>query len=456
MSFSRGSKATKTTEATPTYLVDDPCFPYCKGCGHTRALRALDEALVGLQLDPAQVDITTDIGCVGLADALFKNVHTVHTTHGRSTAFAVGTVIADRILADGKLKAVVMIGDGGAMIGLLHIVQAAQMNVDVTVLLHNNFLFGMTGGQHSAFTPTGFVTTTTLQGNITPPLDICQIAQSCGAGFVARKFATDRDLAATVAEAIAYPGFALIEVVGLCTAYGPRLNKLSGRRLKEIVEGQGHRTGMLLHWRDRKEFALMYEEKFPRRDVSPAEDFIPIKFNHGLKRPVGLIISGTAGERVQSSARLFCQAAVMCGLHTTQKNDNLVTQGTGFSLSEACLSPSPILYTGIDSAAGIIIVSDDGWREVKGRGDLDRLDPDGLLIIDSELPQPKSRAKVVSLPFRRLVSGEMAAAAALGLWLKISRPFPVEAYVAALKNFYGDHADNYVEALDKVLGQTIG
>ena len=98
------------------------------------------------------------------------------------------------------------------MIGLLHIVHAAQLNADITLLLHNNFLFGMTGGQGSGFSPLGFVTTTTMRGNIVPPLDICQMVQSCGAGFVARKFATDGDLADTLAEAIAHPGFALVQI----------------------------------------------------------------------------------------------------------------------------------------------------------------------------------------------------------------------------------------------------
>ncbi|MBI4528958.1 MAG: hypothetical protein HY695_34605 [Deltaproteobacteria bacterium] len=333
-----------TIEARSTYFVDNPQFPYCKGCGHTQILRALDQALVKLRLDPAEIEVTTDIGCVGLADALFKNAHTVHTTHGRSTAFAAGTIIADRILGKGKLKAIVMIGDGGAMIGLLHLVQAAQMNVDLTVLLHNNFVFAMTGGQSSAFSPLGFVTTTMPRGGIVPPLDICETVQSCGAGFVARKFATDRDLPATIAEAITYPGFALLEVIGLCPVYATRLNKLSGSGLKQIVESQGRRTGVLFRRDNRKEFTLVYREKFPPRDVPTAESFITVNFSHNLTKPVGLIITGTSGERVQSSAKLLCQAAVMSGLQTTQKNDNPVTQGTGFSLSEVCLSPRPILY----------------------------------------------------------------------------------------------------------------
>ena len=73
--------------------------------------------------------------------------------------------LADVTLETRGLKPIVMIGDGGAMIGLLHLVHAAQLNVDVTVLLHNNFMFGMTGGQHSALSPSNWVTATTPDGN---------------------------------------------------------------------------------------------------------------------------------------------------------------------------------------------------------------------------------------------------------------------------------------------------
>jgi 2-oxoglutarate ferredoxin oxidoreductase subunit beta len=433
------------------YLVEEPRFPYCKGCGHTQVVRALNEALLKLQFSPADVNVTTDIGCVGLADALFKGVHTVHTTHGRSTAFAVGTAIADRVLADGRLRTIVMIGDGGATIGLLHIVHAAQVNADVTVLLHNNFLFGMTGGQCSGFSPVGFVTTTTMDGNIVPPLDICQLVQSCGAGFVARKFATDRDLADTLAEAIAHPGFALVEIAELCTAYGTKLNDLSGKRLKETVDSQGFQTVALVRRSDRKEFALLYKEKFPQSEAAPTENFVPVKFRHNLTKRVGLIISGTAGERVQSSARLLCQAAVMSGLHATQKNDNLVTQGSGFSLSEVCLSPEPILYTGIDDADGVIVVSEDGLKELGGRRLIESLSPDALLIIDAELLLPQTRARVIRFALRRLASGKMAAATGLGLFLKLSKIFPLDAYTAAVKDSYGDEGNDTIKALDKVL-----
>ncbi len=154
---------------------------------------------------------------MGLVDPLFPAVHTVHTIHGRATAVAAGAVLADGVLGDGRLTNVVMIGDGGATIGLLHLTQAALMNVDLTVLLHNNMLYGMTGGQHSALTPEGSHTSTTPAGNWVPALDLEPVLRGCQAGFFARHLATDAGLTDAIAAAIAFPGFALVEVLELCT-----------------------------------------------------------------------------------------------------------------------------------------------------------------------------------------------------------------------------------------------
>ena len=169
------------------YVRRDAALPYCKGCGHGLVLRALGGALEQSQWPPASLAIVTDIGCVGLADELFATPHTVHTTHGRSTAFATGLALAEQVLGSGKLKPIVMIGDGGAMIGINHLINAALLNPDVTVLVHNNFLFGMTGGQNSAFSPLDFITSTTPAGNAVPPLDLARVLIASRASFVARK-----------------------------------------------------------------------------------------------------------------------------------------------------------------------------------------------------------------------------------------------------------------------------
>ncbi|MBI3106600.1 MAG: hypothetical protein HYY95_13710 [Candidatus Rokubacteria bacterium] len=225
-----------------SFLGDRP-VPYCKGCGHGLVARGLGAALARLGLDASQIVLTSDIGCVGLVDPLFPTLHTVHTIHGRSTAVAAGAVLADTVLGEGRMKNIVMIGDGGATIGLLHLTQAALMNLDLTVLLHNNMLYGMTGGQHSALTPEGFATSTTPQGNWVPALDMEQLLRGCQAGFFARQLATDSELAGVIASAIAFPGFAMVEILELCTGFGVPLNRMDGKGLRALAEADGRQLG---------------------------------------------------------------------------------------------------------------------------------------------------------------------------------------------------------------------
>jgi 2-oxoglutarate ferredoxin oxidoreductase subunit beta len=430
------------------YLAPDAKLPYCRGCGHASVVRHLSRALERLQLPPRSVALTTDIGCVGLADSLFPFLHTVHTTHGRSTAFATGMALAEVVLEPGGLKPVVMIGDGGAMIGLLHLVHAAQLNVDVTVLLHNNFLFGMTGGQHSALTPLNFTTATTPGGNWTPPLDLVALLRAAHAGFLARQFATDTTLDGVIAEAIAYPGFALVEILELCTAYGTRWNQLTGSTLKEIVARQGYQIGRLEAETGRptlRELCRRERPSRPARAAAPETGKLTTAAN--LSRELRLVVAGSAGERVQSAAALFCRAALGAGLYTTQKNDNPVTQGTGFSLAEICLSPSPIEYTGMENPDVVIIASGDGLKELQANGTLARCRAETLLLLDAELDEPRAQGRVLRLPLRKSVSAQRAALAGLGAWLALSSALPPTAWEAALATLPPDRRADLSEAL---------
>jgi 2-oxoglutarate ferredoxin oxidoreductase subunit beta len=415
------------------YLAPDAKLPYCRGCGHASVVRHLSRALERLQLPPRSVALTTDIGCVGLADSLFPFLHTVHTTHGRSTAFATGMALAEVVLEPSGLKPVVMIGDGGAMIGLLHLVHAAQLNVDVTVLLHNNFLFGMTGGQHSALTPLDFTTATTPAGNWTPPLDLVALLRAAHAGFLARQFATDTTLDGVIAEAIAYPGFALVEILELCTAYGTRWNQLTGSTLKEIVARQGYQIGRLEAETGRPTLRDLYRRERPSRSarVAKPEAETPTPAAP-LARELRLVVAGSAGERVQSAAALLCRAALEAGLYTTQKNDNPVTQGTGFSLSEICLSSNPIEYTGMENPDVVIISSGDGLKELQANGTLARCRSETLLLVDADLDEPRAQGRVLRLALRRTASPQRAALTGLAAWLALSSALPPTAWEAAL------------------------
>ena len=424
-----------------TFLAQRP-MPYCRGCGHGLVARRLDEALGRLGLDPGRVVLTTDIGCVGLVDPLFPAVHTVHTIHGRSTAVAAGAVLADTLLGDGRMKNVVMLGDGGATIGLLHLTQAALMNVDLTVLLHNNMLYGMTGGQHSALTPEGFVTSTTLAGNWLPALDMEQVLRGCHGAFYARQLATDRGLADVIAEAIAFPGFALVEVLELCTGFGVPLNEMDGKTLRALAEADGRELGVRIRRADRRPYHALYRERFPvRAGAPPPAAVAPARtFAHRLEHSLDVVIAGSAGERVQTAAAVLTQAAVLSGLHCIQKNDYPVTVGSGFSLSEVKLSTEPILYTGIDEPDAVLIVSADGLREVKGRRDLDRLAPRGLVIVDESLAGELPPGRALPAPLRRTLPADAAALGAVGLLVARTGVLERDALLAAVDAIGGKDA----------------
>ncbi len=443
----RGQATTGRDGTTPqgvtTFMAESCSLPFCKGCGHGHVLRKLNDAMVRLRLDPSKVSLVTDIGCIGLADSLFSLPHTVHTTHGRSTAFATGIELADAVLADSRLKTIVMIGDGGAMIGLLHLVNAALLNVDVTVILCNNYLFGMTGGQNSAFSPLDFITSTTPRGNMIPPLDVCGLMTGSNAGFVARKLATDPDLGDTIADAIAHPGFSMVEVVELCTEFGARRNRLSGTVLRGIVESHGQSLGVLTSGTARGEFGTVYSGKFPpngEKAGGRGDGFILRKFNATLDRRFGIVIGGSAGEKVQSAAATLCEAAAMSGLHSSQKNDNPVTQGTGFSLAEVCLDPSVVEYTGIDSPDAVIVASDAGAAQLTAGGIFGRCRPDTLVVCDADVRIPDSPGTIVRPALRKTFGPTRAALGALAFALGRLGLFPSSAFIEAIRRRDADLA----------------
>lgn len=418
------------------YLRPDATLPYCKGCGHGLVLRALDGALRALALPPHEVTIVTDIGCVGLADEQFAGPHTVHTTHGRSTAFASGIALADAVLGSGRMKTIVLVGDGGAMIGINHLVGSALLNPDVTVVVHDNFLFGMTGGQHSAFSPLEFVTATTRQGNAVPPLDLARVLLAARAPFVARKLAGDRDLADTLERAIAHPGFAVVEVLELCTAYGTRWNDLGGSALRRVAEEAGYELGIL-----RDEARPRFDESYRSRARAarpPRPTPAGARFASPVTSRTGIVIAGTAGERVQTAAGILAQAAILSGLHATQKNDNPVTQGTGFSLSEVIVCREPVGFTGIEAPDVVLVVSDHGARELARSGHLDRVRPSTIVLADEEIRGDALPPQTTRLPLRRLAGGKGAALAAVRAWVERTGALDPAAIDAAIEAKLGD------------------
>jgi len=389
------------------YMVDEPDYPYCAGCGHTWINKSLGEALKKINIKPSKINLVTDIGCVGLVDKLFLT-NTIHTTHGRSTAVATGLQLADQILFDSDAINIIMIGDGGATIGLLHLIEAAKLNVNLTVILHNNFVYGMTGGQNSGLTPENFRTATTMSGNLSPGLHIVNILKASHAGYLSRKLATDKDLDLAIKSAIEYPGFSLIEVVELCTGYATKWNKMTKSDVQEILENMDAGELGVISEIKRENYGNLYRSAFPK--TAPVESFKPISVTKStkLESAISLVLAGSAGEGVQFATKILSESSVRNGLNILQTNDNPVTIGTGFSISELIISSDEIFYTGIDPINYLLISSDDGLKRSSDM--VSSLKPPAKIIIEEtlihQLKNPNN-IEVHAYPFRKLAPDVM-------------------------------------------------
>lgn len=390
-------------------------LPYCPGCGHPHVLRALDDALARLAVPAGRVVIVTDIGCVGLADPYFPGLHTVHTLHGRSVAVAAGIRMGSRETDAGPLKVIVLIGDGGAGIGLLHLVHAAQTNVDITVIVHNNLVYGMTGGQHSVLTLPGMKTTTTPDGCPIPPLDLQPILAGAGGGFFARTVAPGDDVTVILGEAIAHHGFACVEVMELCPTFATMKGGVTGATLRRLPGERGLSMGITRNPDPRPAFL-----SGPRPvasvtgpALSASDGVVPEPSWGRLDRTAQIVLAGRAGERVQSAALLAASAACAAGLSALVRTDNPVTQGTGFSFAELTVSPQPIDSVALPNPDLLIALSPEGLREVAARG---LLRPPGAarrILLDAELPPADGGPIVERQTLRKRFGAKGAALGAL-------------------------------------------
>jgi len=341
-----------TTITTLAHYRNETPYPFCPGCGHHTILDQLGAALSSLQIDPAKVVLVSDIGCSGLSDQYFST-SAFHGLHGRSLTYATGIK-----LARPDLKVIVIMGDGGTGIGGAHLLNAARRNIGLTVLVFNNFNFGMTGGQHSTTTPPGAITSTTPGGNLERPLDICATVAANGAGYVWRGTSFDHDLSVRIAEAVRAECFALLDIWELCTAYYVPKNKASKKTLTELLDQLDLKAG-LLHRAEHAEYAAAYRAATALLHGKPLPSPQPIatRFAATLEKPFHLVIAGAAGGKVRSSARLVGEAALLSGLWAAQRDDYPITVKTGHSIAELVLSPREIHFTGAARPDAMIVLS---------------------------------------------------------------------------------------------------
>ena len=214
----------KTGDQLNKKYLRDGMWPtiFCNGCGHGVVLEYTLWALEEVGWDMDKTVFVSGIGCSSRMPG-YINADGLHTTHGRAIAFATGIKAANP-----DLNIVIFTGDGDCSgIGGNHLIHAARRNMDLTVIMINNFIYGMTGGQLAPTAPLGSIATTAPYGNIEPPFDICNLVKALGANYVARWSVTHPyQPIKSVKDALNKKGFSLVEFLAPCpTAFGRR-NKL--------------------------------------------------------------------------------------------------------------------------------------------------------------------------------------------------------------------------------------
>jgi 2-oxoglutarate/2-oxoacid ferredoxin oxidoreductase subunit beta len=195
---------------------------WCPGCGIGTSVNCFARAVEKTGIDYDHLHVVSGIGCTGRV-AGYVNVDSFHTTHGRAIPFATGLS-----LSRPTSRVVVYSGDGDlTAIGGNHFIHAARRNVDMTVICVNNLTYGMTGGQVTPTTPQTAVASTTPYGNFEATFNLPNLADACGANFVARWTVFHvRQLTRTMAKALTTKGFSFIEVLAPCPTLYQRRNRL--------------------------------------------------------------------------------------------------------------------------------------------------------------------------------------------------------------------------------------
>lgn len=247
---------------------------WCWGCGDGVILKAVIRAIDACGWNMDDVCIVSGIGCSGRFSS-YINCNTVHTTHGRTIAFATGIK-----LANPDKHVIVVAGDGDALaIGGNHTIHGARRNIDLNFIVINNFIYGLTNSQTSPTTPQGMWTVSQKAGNIDPTFDGCNLAIAAGASFVARETMLDpKKLEKVLVKGFQHKGFSYFDVLSNCHVNLGRKNKMESamknldwidsittplaKYEKLSAEEQLNKfpTGVLKHDENAREYCDMYKD----------------------------------------------------------------------------------------------------------------------------------------------------------------------------------------------------
>jgi len=228
---------------------------WCPGCGNFGILSAVKNALSNLNISPEKVLLISGIGQAAKTPHFLK-CNFFHGLHGRALPVATGAKMADH-----DLNILVHMGDGDCYgEGGNHFLAAIRRNIDVTLIVHNNMVYGLTKGQASPTSEHGFVTKVQPHGVAYNSMNPLTLALSQGAGFVARGYCGKTDhLSDLIAEGISYRGFSLIDVLQVCVSFNHvNTYEFYNDRVQELKD-----QGSLDDWRRAMDLARQWGEKIP-------------------------------------------------------------------------------------------------------------------------------------------------------------------------------------------------
>lgn len=356
-------------------------FPtiWCPGCGHGIVAQAAIRACNDMGWDKDEVYAVSGIGCSARTPA-YMDFNSIQTTHGRAIAFATGMKMYKP-----EKKVFLMLGDGDcASIGGNHFLHACKRNIDLTVIVLNNNIYGMTGGQASPTTPHGSYTSTTVYGNIDEPIDICKVAIAAGATFVARSTAYHANqLPGLIKQGFNNKGMSVIEILDPCpTGYGGRngyknvtdmydelkniavsiekVNKMTEEEMEDKVA-----IGVL-YSKPREEYLEKYDRMIDK--ITKTEDLLDLSGktydaeDMTIKR-YEYRLSGTGGQGLLMSGIILSEAMVRQGKNAVQTQSYGVEARGGASRSEIVISDDEINFPEVSNPDFLLAMSQDSYNK---------------------------------------------------------------------------------------------
>lgn len=422
-------------------------FPtiWCPGCGHGIVTKAAIRAIAKLGWDKDDVLAVSGIGCSARTPA-YLDFNSIQTTHGRAIAFATGM----KMHRPDK-KVVLFLGDGDcSAIGGNHLIHAARRNIDLTVIVMNNYIYGMTGGQCSPTTPTKSRSTTTVYGNVDRQLDLCEVAKAAGATFVARTTAYHvNELASLIEKGLKNKGFSFIECLTPCpTGYGNRnkmgnpvalydwlrnaainsekAKNLSAEELKEKVM-----VGVLKETQE-AEYIDSYEQMMAEAQKNAEEER---EFLDLMKVPEAaqkldrfeMRLSGSGGQGLILAGIMLSEAAIRQGKKAVHSQSYGPEARGGASRSEVILSDDEINFPEVICPDVLLAMTQQSYDKFAGN-----LQPGGVILVDSTFVKANKSvdAKVYSFPITEIANTlgnvKVANVVALGMLARISGLFSLE------------------------------